>query len=123
MALLGVAALGAVFAFVGAVGATVAAGPETRVVESWRTYGFLVFAGLFVLLALRPRLYPRVWELVILHKSATALTAASLLGSAADAPTVAVVDGILAAMIIAAYLLARGYAGWTRLLARDTGGA
>lgn len=69
MALMLLAALGALVAFAGSVGTATAAGSET-VVEAWRTYGFLVFAGLFVLLALRPRHYTGVWELVIFHKGA-----------------------------------------------------
>jgi hypothetical protein len=116
--LMSAAALAALLAFVGAVGPAVSANPETQVVEMWRMYGLLVFAGLFALLALRPRHYPGVWELVIFHKVALALTAASLLGGeTADALSVAVVDGVLAAMTIAAYWLARGYAGWARLRA------
>lgn len=70
------AALGAFFFFVDAIGATLVADPGARVTESWRMYGFLVFAGLFVLLALRPRRSPCVWELVVFHKTAVAVTAA-----------------------------------------------
>lgn len=117
---MGLVALGALFAFFGAVGTTTAASPEAQIAESWRMYGCVVFAGLFVLLALRSRHYPGVWELVILHKSATAITAATLLGGTADAATVAAVDGILAIITVAAYLLTRGYAGWARLRPTDT---
>lgn len=113
MALMLVAALGALFAFVGAIDTVATASPQTQVVESWRMYGFLVFAGLFALLALRPRHYPGVWELVIFHKGAMSATAALVGGESAS--TVAVVDGTLAAMTIAAYFLARGYAGWASL--------
>ena len=93
-----IAALGALFPFAGAaVGATAAAGPEAQVAEVWRMYGFPVFAGPFVLLALLPRRTPSVWELVIFHKTATA---------------VAVVDGVLAAVTVIAYFLSGGYVGW-----------
>lgn len=85
------------------------------VVEAWRTYGFLVFAGLFVLLAVRPRHYAGAWELVIFHKGATSVTAALVGGRAAAASTAAVVDGVLATMTMVAYFLAKGYAGWARL--------
>ncbi len=116
MVLMLLAALGALFAFVGAIASTATASPETQVVEGWRMYGFAVFAGLFTLLALRPRHYAGVWELVIFHKAAMAMTGLMLLGGAAvGAATVALVDGILAAMTVAAYLLARGYTGWTSL--------
>lgn len=115
MALMLLAALGALLAFVGSIGAATAAGFDTVVVEAWRTYGFLVFAGLFVLLALRPRHYAGVWELGIFHKGAMSVTAALVGGEATAASMVAMVDGILAAMTIAAYFLAKGYTGWARL--------
>ena len=108
------AALGALSSFVGAIGTVFSADPATQVVESWRMWGFLVFGGLFALLALRPRRSPGIWELVMLHKTATATTAAFLVGRASDALMVAVVDGSLAIITFAAYVLARGYAGWTR---------
>ena len=120
MVLLALAALGALLAFFGALGTTIAASPQAQIVESWRMYGFLVFAGLFVLLALWPRHYPGVWELVILHKSATTITAATLLQGATGSSTVVVVDGILTAITFVAYILARGYAGWARLRASGT---
>ncbi len=78
--LLLLAALGALFSFGDAVGTTMVADPETRVTGSWRMYGYLVFAGLFVLLAFRPRRSPGVWELVIFHKTAVAVTAAVFVG-------------------------------------------
>lgn len=82
-------------------------------------YGFAVFAGLYVLLAIHPRRYPGVWELVIFHKTAMSVTAALVGGVATDAATVAVIDGSLAAMTITAYFLARGYTGWAALRGDD----
>ena len=118
MVLLLLAALGALFSFVDAVGATMVADPETRVTESWRMYGFVVFAGLFVLLAFRPRRSPGIWELVIFHKTAVAVMAAALVrGGAEDAVTVAAADGVLAVVLITAYFLSRGYSDWTMLRA------
>ena len=91
------AALGALFAFLSSIGVTIAAESGTKVVEGWRMYGFLVFAGLFVLLALRPRHYPGAWEPAIFHKAATSATAAAFVGGgAAGALEVAVADGVLA---------------------------
>lgn len=46
----------------------------TKVVETWRMYGPVVFTGLFVLLVLRPRHYPGMWELVIASKVAMTFT-------------------------------------------------
>jgi hypothetical protein len=84
MVLMLLATLGALFSFVGSLGTVLAAPPPIQLVESWRMYGFLVFAGLFVLLALWPRLYPGVWELVIFHKAAMAITAAALIELCAE---------------------------------------
>lgn len=105
--LLAVAALGALASWAGALSAVAAAGPDTQIVEAWRMLGFLVFAGLFALLAVRPRLVPGVWEVVILHKAGMAIFAATLIGrGVAGAGTIALVDGVLALMIVAAYVLA-----------------
>lgn len=57
-ALMLLAALGALSAFAGSVGTATAAPSEFTVVEIWRVYGFVVFAGLFVLLAFRPAAMP-----------------------------------------------------------------
>ena len=110
------AALGAVFAFVSTIASVQSATPTAVVAEVWRMYGLLVFAGLFTLLAFGLRRLTGVWELVIFHKAATAITVAFSIGSAVpDATTVAVIDGVLAVMTLIAYLLARGFAGWRTL--------
>src|SRR6516164_7639320 len=63
-----VSALGALYAFFTAIGAVQAAGPATQQVETWRMFGFLMFAGVFVLLGLWPRRLPGLWELTIANK-------------------------------------------------------
>jgi len=78
-ALLWLAALGAVVSAVSALSSVVAANDSTRGVEVWRMYGLAVFAGLFVLLALRPRQYRGVWELAIANKLALTVTGMALL--------------------------------------------
>ena len=64
---------------VSALSSVVAANDSTRGVEVWRMYGLAVFAGLFVLLALRPRRYRGVWELAIANKLALTVTGMALL--------------------------------------------
>ena len=44
-------------------------------VETWRAYGLVVFAGLFALLAWNPLGHRGLWELVIAHKVALTVTA------------------------------------------------
>src|SRR5574342_38814 len=79
--LMWLAGLGALSAFVSGMAAVNNATTETIWVETWRLFGFLVFTGMFVLLALRPRNSPGVWELVFFHKAAMAISALFLSGA------------------------------------------
>src|SRR5260370_30330835 len=110
------ASVGAFIAFVSSISNVATAGPATQVVEIWRMYGFVVFTGLYVLLAFWPRRYPGIWELAILDKAALAISGFVLLGrGVADAQTILTFDGSLAVITLIAYVLAKGYTGWTRL--------
>jgi fermentation-respiration switch protein FrsA (DUF1100 family) len=75
----------------------------------------LVFTVLFVILAFWPRRYPGVWELAIFRKVALTVSAVTLISGAAGTMLIVISDGLVAVFLIAAYLLARGYAGWTSL--------
>ena len=109
-------ALGALYAFITAIGAVQSAGPATQQVETWRLFGFLMFAGVFVLLGLWPRRLPGLWELTIFCKVGLTIAEALLIGSSAvGAQFAAIVDGILSVFLIAAYLLSRGYTAWRPL--------
>ena len=105
------AALGALTAFASAVTAVRGAMPETVWVETWRLFGFLVFAGMFVLLALRPRHSAGIWELAFFHKSAMAISALFLLG-AEEAAMAGIIDAVLAILIAIAYICTRGWMAW-----------
>ncbi|MGI5200431.1 hypothetical protein ACQEU6_02320 [Spirillospora sp. CA-108201] len=112
-ALLILAACGAAAAVAGAVGAVADAGPATRMVETWRMLGFGVFAGVFLLLGYRPRLYAGIWELAILDKLGLTLAALAF-GSGADgAGTVLIADGVVTLLLLAAYVLSRGWTAWS----------
>lgn len=114
------AAVGALVSFISSISTVAAAGSATQVVEIWRMYGFVVFAGLYLLLALWPRRYPGVWELTILDKVALAITGLVLLGKGVtDAQTILIFDGILAVITLIAYILAKGYTAWMRPRAAD----
>lgn len=107
------AALGAAYAFVTAIGVASAAGPATQQVEWWRALGFSMFTAIFILLAFWPRRYPFLWELVILNKAALTVVEVLLINNNAEnAASTATADGILVAVIIAAYLFSRGYQSW-----------
>jgi hypothetical protein len=114
--LLWLAAAGAAAAALGAYGAVADAEPAVTVVETWRAYGFVVFAGLFALLAVRPRGYRGVWALVIFHKVAMTVTALVYTRNAAieGTGTILVWDGTLSVLLVLAFVLCRGWAAEPR---------
>ena len=115
MILMLVAALGALYALITSFGVATTSSPEIQQVEWWRVFGFLLFTGLFVLLAFWPRRYPGLWELLILDKALLTIAEVVLIGNhAKDAVTTAEADGILTVILLAAYLLSRGYRSWWR---------
>ena len=109
--LLWLAAIGAMAAALGAYGAVADAEPAVKVVETWRAYGFVVFAGLFALLAVRPRGHRAVWALVIFHKVAMTVTALAYSRNAAieGTGTILVFDGALSVLLVLALVLCRGW--------------
>lgn len=111
--LLVVASVGALASALLSAGDVAGADGGTKMALTWQAYGFVVFAGLFALLAHRPRGYRGVWELVIFHKVALTVTAAAYAAHGGVQGTGAVLlgDGIVSALLIAAYVLARG---WSR---------
>jgi hypothetical protein len=113
--LLAIAAISALGSAVGGIVGLGAAAPELKILEAWRAYGLVVFAGLFILLALRPLAMRGVWELAIFNKAALTLTALAWRSAeppVADAATVVAVDGALTVLMVAAYLLTRAWTAW-----------
>lgn len=110
-ALMALACLGALFAFYSSIATVRAASTETVWVETWRMFGFLVFAGMFALLAVRPRLSPGIWELGFFHKAAMGVSML-LLPKASEAITAGTVDAVLAVLIAVAYVCTRGWRSW-----------
>ena len=114
MGLMLFAALAAGYAFIAAIGVATSAGAATQQVEWWRAFGFLMFASIFVLLAIWPHRYPGLWEIVIVNKAALTLVQVLLIGNNAEnALSAAVADGILTIILIAAYILSKGYTSWS----------
>jgi hypothetical protein len=109
--LMWLAALGAFAAFVSAIAAVKDATSETVWVETWRLFGFLVFTGMFVLVALRPRKSTGIWELAFFHKAAMGISALFLSGAEGSA-LAGTIDAMLAIVIAVAYVLTRGWAAW-----------
>ena len=109
--LMWLAALGALSAFAAGFAAVSNATPETIWVETWRMFGFLVFTGMFLLLALRPRNSAGMWELAFFHKTAMAVSTLFLY-DAKGAAMSGTIDALLAVLIATGYVLTRGWMGW-----------
>ena len=107
------AAAAALYALVTGIGVAIGSGPDTQQVEWWRVLGYAMFVGVFILLAVSPRRYPGLWELVIADKAALTVVEVVLIrNNAANAVATAAADGSLTVILVAAYLLSRGYASW-----------
>ena len=107
--LLSVCAVGAILSAVSAVATVSDASSATEAVETWRLVGFVFFAGVFVLLALAPRQLRGLWELTIVAKLALPVAGATFLRGSTDATTFVIFDGVVTALLVAAYVL---MAGW-----------
>ncbi|QKG85078.1 hypothetical protein GXN76_11775 [Kroppenstedtia pulmonis] len=106
-------AFSAAVAFVTGVEKAFTAPEDQKIVELWRLFGFIVFAAIFSFLAMAPLGYPGIWEIVIFHKLAMAVCALFFMGDNVDgAGFIALIDGLLAILIITAYLLSKGYTSW-----------
>lgn len=109
--LVGFAAAMTVVAFVNGVVMTINATGDRLFVEGWRVSSFAIFAGLFALLAVRPRQAAGVWELLIVGKSAVTVFG-FLAGNVPEARLSAVIDLALVAVVATAYFLCRGWLAW-----------
>jgi len=123
--LLVLAAVATIGAFANGVAIMSDAADDRIFVEAWRTSAYLVFAGLFVILALAPRARPGVWELVIAQKAALVVFAVAV-GDVPEARAAGWVDFVLVMIVISAYVLCRGWYGWgtktAELVARPADG-
>jgi putative intracellular protease/amidase len=111
--ILGICAAGALMAAASMVASVADGEGPLQVAETWRLAGLPVFAGLFVILAVRPRGTAGLWELVIVNKLALVVAGATYLSGADGASEFVVVDGALVALLIVAYALTQGWTAWT----------
>ena len=111
------AGIGAVGAAMSGLASMDAVTSDRLWIELWRNLGFLVFAGLFGLVAWKPAETPVVWEILFLHKAGLAV-AAAILPAVPEAHDAGVVDLGLAIMIVTAWVLTRGWKSWRHAIAR-----
>jgi len=109
--LLALAAVASVGAFVDGCLKIAAASDDRIWVEFWRTSAYLVVAGLFALLAQAPHRQPGVWELLFGQKAALVVFGA-VVGDVAEARQATFVDLGLVLILVASYLLCRGWLSW-----------
>lgn len=108
LALCAVATLGA---FAQGIATMTTVAPDRLMSEAWRTFGYLVFVGLFAMLAVAPRAQRGAWELVFGHKIAITVFAI-LAGDTPDARATWPIDLALVLVTAVAYVLCRGWLGW-----------
>lgn len=111
--LMAVVVLLTIGAFADGVHRMILATPDRIWVETWRTFGYVVFVGLFSILALRPRNMPALWELVMAHKFGVSMFGLWL-GNAIPEVSVAVkMDLVLVLLIASSWVLCRGWMSWS----------
>lgn len=84
---------------------------ETFLTEAWHAFGLIVFAGLFALVAWRPRAYPGLMELTIVH-SIGMFVLAFLNQDAAGATATMILHGLLALALLIAYVVLGCIKAW-----------
>ncbi|WP_328453492.1 hypothetical protein [Amycolatopsis sp. NBC_00438] len=80
-------------------------------IENWRMTAFWLVAGLFALLAWKPRAQRGVWEVLFAQKSVLVVIAV-VLGDVPEAGEAGYVDFGLVVILVASYFLCRGWQGW-----------
>jgi hypothetical protein len=86
---------------------------ERILTEAWRTFAYIIFAGLWAMLAISPRGFRGVWELLFAHKIAITLFAVAVIDKPGAVQHV-IVDGTLVVVTGIAYVLCRGWLTWQR---------
>lgn len=104
-------AVATLVAFAGGLAIMAEVSDDRALTEAWRTSAYIVFAGLWALLAIAPRRQWGLWEMLLLQKGA--ITAyAFVMSDLPDAQSTAVIDLILTVTTLAAYVLCRGWQAW-----------
>jgi hypothetical protein len=115
--LLWICAASTMVAFAGGIIRIGVAPPEWVLTEFWRTTAYLVFAGMWAMLALWPRAQRGMWELILLQKTLVTVQALLFLDLPYAVMT-AWIDGAVVIATVAAWFLCRGWLTWRRPRAR-----
>jgi hypothetical protein len=120
LGLMSLMSLGSLYVFMDSLLTFVSIPPSAVAVEAWRIFGYIVFAGLFLLAGVLPRTAPGIWELIIFHKAATALYLIPYIGIDTGTGTTAtktilnivLTDFLLVALTAISYALTKGWQAW-----------
>jgi hypothetical protein len=110
-ALLALCAAATLVAFADGITRIAGAPDDYVLTEFWRTTAYLVFAGMWALLAVAPRAQRGMFELILLQKVLVTAQALLVMGLPGTLQT-AVIDGAVVAATAAAYVLCRGWYAW-----------
>jgi hypothetical protein len=113
-AIMALNAVAALAAFASGLVITAGVTDDRLISEMWRTLAYVVFAGIWTLLAVAPRRHPGLWELLLFHKGAVTVYSFAMWDRLADAPETALVDLVVTVTTAVAYVLCRGWRAWRR---------
>ncbi|MEU8038389.1 hypothetical protein [Streptosporangium sp. NPDC049078] len=109
--LMAVNAVAALVAFAGGIMITANVSDDRLVTEAWRTLAYIVFAGIWAILAVAPRRQWGLWELLLFQKGAITVYC-FVMWDKPDAMQTAFIDLFVVATTAVAYVLCRGWTSW-----------
>jgi hypothetical protein len=104
-------AVATLVAFAGGIMIMISVSDDRVITEAWRTFAYIVFAGLWAILAVAPRRQWGLWELLLLQKGAITVYS-FVMWHMPDAPSTALIDLTVTVTTLAAYVLCRGWQAW-----------
>ncbi|GAA3410644.1 hypothetical protein [Streptosporangium vulgare] len=104
-------AVATLVAFAGGVMIMISVSDDRVITEAWRTFAYIVFAGLWAILAIAPRRQWGLWELLLLQKGAITVYSFTM-WDMPDASSTALIDLAVTVTTAAAYVLCRGWYAW-----------
>ncbi|MET8160409.1 hypothetical protein ABZT47_28960 [Sphaerisporangium sp. NPDC005289] len=109
--LMAVDAAATLVAFAGGILIMTSVSDDRVITEAWRTLAYVVFAGLWIVLAVAPRRQWGLWELLLFHKGAITVYC-FVMWDKPDAAQTAIIDLFVLVTTAVAYVLCRGWTSW-----------
>ncbi|WP_063813424.1 hypothetical protein [Herbidospora daliensis] len=109
--IMAVNAVATLAAFAGGLFITAEVADERVITEAWRTLAYIVFAGIWAILAVAPRRQWGLWELLLFQKGGITIYS-FVMWHLPDAPRTAFIDLAVTVTTLIAYVLCRGWSSW-----------